>query len=199
MASVTVRPDRVRTFESQESFYAWLGKHWDKETELWIKIHKVRSGLASITPTEAIDAALCWGWIDGIRKGLDETSFLQRYTPRGKKSVWSQINVANVERLIKAGKMQPPGRAHVEAAKADGRWDKAYRVAKSEVPADLLAAIRAEPKAMAMYETLSSQNRFALTFRTLAMKTTAGRAKKIAGFVEMLKRGETIYPNGKGK
>ncbi|MBX3223417.1 MAG: YdeI/OmpD-associated family protein [Labilithrix sp.] len=199
MASVTVRPDRVRTFESQDSFYAWLGKHWDKESELWIKIHKVRSGLASITPTEAIDAALCWGWIDGIRKGLDETSFLQRYTPRGKKSVWSQINVANVERLIKAGKMQPPGRAHVEAAKADGRWDKAYRVAKSEAPADLLAAIRAEPKATAMYETLSSQNRFALTFRTLAMKTAAGRAKKIAGFVEMLKRGETIYPNGKGK
>lgn len=197
MASILVRPDKVREFESQARFYAWLGKHWDKETELWIKIHKIRSGLASITPAEAIDVALCWGWIDGIRKGLDDTSFLQRYTPRGKKSVWSQINVANVERLIEAGKMQPPGRAQVEAAKADGRWERAYSMSKSEAPADLLAAIRAEPKAARAYETLSSQNRFALTFRTLAMKTSAGRAKKIAAFVAMLKKGETIYPNGK--
>ncbi|MBX3212939.1 MAG: YdeI/OmpD-associated family protein [Labilithrix sp.] len=200
MASILVRPDKVREFESQARFYAWLGKHWDKETELWIKIHKIhkiRSGLASITPAEAIDVALCWGWIDGIRKGLDDTSFLQRYTPRGKKSVWSQINVANVERLIEAGKMQPPGRAQVEAAKADGRWERAYSMSKSEAPADLLAAIRAEPKAARAYETLTSQNRFALTFRTLAMKTSAGRAKKIAAFVAMLKKGETIYPNGK--
>lgn len=197
MASILVRPDKVREFENQARFYAWLGKHWDKETELWIKIHKVRSGLASITPAEAIDVALCWGWIDGIRKGLDDRSFLQRYTPRGKRSVWSQINVANVERLIKAGKMQPSGRAQVEAAKADGRWERAYRMSKSEAPADLLAAIRAEPKAARAYETLSSQNRFALTFRTLAMKSNAGRAKRIAAFVEMLKKGETIHPNGK--
>ncbi len=111
--------------------------------------------------------------------------------------MWSQINVANVERLIKAGKMQPSGRAQVEAAKADGRWERAYSMSKSEAPADLLAAIRAEPKALLAYETLSSQNRFALTFRTLAMKTSAGRAKKIAAFVAMLKKGETIYPNGK--
>ncbi|HVH46220.1 MAG TPA: YdeI/OmpD-associated family protein [Labilithrix sp.] len=199
MASIEVDPKKVREFESEERFYAWLGKHWNKETEVWIKIHKVASGLTSITPKEAIDVVLCWGWIDGVRKGFDDKSFLQRYTPRGKKSVWSQINVANVQRLTKAGRMRPPGQAQVDAAKADGRWQKAYSVTKTEAPEDLLAAIRAEPKAMAMYEKLSSQNRFALTFRTLNMKTEAGRKKKIASFVAMLEKGETIYPNGKTK
>jgi uncharacterized protein YdeI (YjbR/CyaY-like superfamily) len=142
---------------------------------------------------------LCWGWIDGIRKGLDETSFLQRYTPRGKKSVWSQVNVANVARLTEAGRMQAPGKAQVDAAKADGRWKKAYSMTKTEAPADLLAAVRARPEALAMYQRLSSQNRFALTFRTLNMKTAAGRKKKIETFVEMLAKGETIHPNGASK
>lgn len=195
MASVRVDPARVHEFETEQSFYRWLRAHWDSEPEVWIKIHKLRSGLASITPTEAIDAALCWGWIDGIRKGFDDKSFLQRYTPRGKKSAWSKINVANVERLQKAGRMQPSGLVHVEAAKADGRWDNAYRM-NDEAPADLLAAIRAEAKAQAMYETLSAQNRFALTFRTLVLKTAAGRARKIAQLVDMLKRGETVHPQG---
>ena len=198
MASVRVDPSKVLELEGEQGFYKWLAKHWDKEPEVWIRIYKVRSGVPSITPAQAVDVVLCWGWIDGIRKSLDDESFLQRYSPRGKKSVWSQINVANVERLTKAGKMQPPGLAQVEAAKADGRWDKAYRIAKSEAPPDLLAAIRAEPKALAMYEALSSQNRFALTFRTLSMKTEAGRKKRIAAFVEMLKKGETIHPQSKG-
>ena len=195
MAPVHVDPRKVREFENEQSFYEWLGKNWNKETEIWIKIHKVSSGRASITPKEAIDVVLSWGWIDGIRKGLDETSYLQRYTPRGKKSVWSQINVANVERLIQAGKMRPPGMAQVDAAKADGRWEKAYRMAKSEAPEDLLAAIRANPKALATYQKLSSQNRFSLTFRTLNMKTAAGRKKKIEAFVAMLAKGKTIHPN----
>jgi uncharacterized protein YdeI (YjbR/CyaY-like superfamily) len=199
MASVRVDRNKVFAFEDEQTFDRWLGAHWDTEQELWIKIHKVRSGLASITPAQAIDVVLCWGWIDGIRKGFDETSFLQRYTPRRKKSVWSQINVANIARLTKAGRMQPSGIAHVDAAKADGRWQKAYRISNGEAPEDLLAAIRAEPKAMAMYEVLSSQNRFALTFRTLAMTTAAGRKKKIAWFVAMLKEGKTIHPNGKPK
>ncbi len=196
MAAVHVDPEKVHEFESEKSFYAWLGKNWNKETEVWIKIHKVSSGLASITPKEAIDVVLCWGWIDAIRKGLDDTSFLQRYTRRRKKSIWSQVNVANVARLIEARRMRPPGLAQIEAAKADGRWTKAYSMTKSEAPADLLAAIRAKPKALAMYEKLSAQNRFALTFRTLNMKTEAGRKKKIATFAEMLARGETIHPNG---
>lgn len=198
MAQVPVDPNKVHEFEDAKSFYAWLRKHGKTESEVWIKIHKVRSGLASITPAEAIDVALCWGWIDAIRKSFDERSFLQRYTPRGKKSVWSQVNVANVARLIEAKKMQPAGLAPVEAAKADGRWDAAYGIKTSKAPPELLVAIRASPEAHAMYETLSSQNRFALTFRTLGMKTEAGRAKKIATFVAMLERGETIYPNGRG-
>jgi uncharacterized protein YdeI (YjbR/CyaY-like superfamily) len=198
MGTVRVDPSRVREFKDEKSFYAWLGKNWDTEPEVWIKIHKVRSGLPSITPAQAIDVVLCWGWIDGIRKGFDENSFLQRYTRRGSKSVWSQINVANVARLTKAGQMKPPGLAQVEAAKTDGRWAKAYRVSKTEPPADLLAAIREEPRAQAMYERLNAQNRFALTFRVLSLKTDEGRKKRIAAFVDMLKRGKTIHPNGKG-
>lgn len=199
MAPVRVDPKKVRELADAGAFYEWLAKHGASEDEVWIKIHKIRSGKRSITPAEAIDVALCWGWIDGIRKGLDEHSFLQRYTPRGKKSVWSAANVANVERLTKAGKMQPAGFAQVEAAKADGRWANAYRMAKSEAPKDLLAAIEASPKARAMYATLSAQNRFSLTFRTMSLKTEQARKKKIRAFVEMLERGETIHPNDKGK
>jgi len=193
---VKVDPRHVHEFEDEQSFYVWLGKNWNQETEVWIKIHKVSSGLASITPKEAIDVVLCFGLIDGIRKGLDGTSYLQRYTPRSKKSIWSQVNIENVERLIKNGRMRAPGLAQIEAAKADGRWRNAYRMAKSEAPKDLLAAIRANAKAQATYETLSSQNRFSLTFRTNNMKTDEGRKKKIEAFVAMLARGETIHPNG---
>lgn len=197
MVSVTVNPSKVHEFKDQQRFFDWLAKHGSKEQEVWIKIHKLRSGLPSITPAEAIEVALCWGWIDGIRKGFDEQSFLQRYTPRGKKSVWSQINVANAERLIEAGRMQPAGLAQITAAKLDGRWHRAYRMTNAEAPEDLLAAIRAEPKARAMYETLSAQNRFSLTFRTNQLKTASGRKKKIAAFVELLKSGKAIHPNGK--
>jgi uncharacterized protein YdeI (YjbR/CyaY-like superfamily) len=196
MATVRVDPSKVREFEDERTLYEWLRKNWDKEQEVWIKIYKVRSGVSSITPTQAIDVVLCWGWIDGIRKGFDDKSFLQRYTPRGKKSVWSQINVANVERLTKVGRMQPPGLAQVAAAKADGRWERSYGMTTTKAPEDLLAAIRAEPKALAMYEALSAQNRFSLVFRTLSMKTAAGRKKKIANLVEMLKNGKTIHPQG---
>ena len=196
MAAVKVDPSRVHEFANEKTFQAWLRKNWNKEPEIWIKIHKVRSGRPSITPVEAIDAVLCWGWIDAIRKSFDEESYLQRYCPRGKKSVWSKVNVANVARLTKAGRMQPSGQAQVDAAKADGRWDNAYQQAGHEPPADLLAAIRAKPKAQAMYEKLSSQNRFALTFRTTSMKTEEGRKRKIASFVAMLEKGETIHPNG---
>ena len=198
MAPIKVDPEKVREFKDAPSFYKWLGKHHDKQNELWIKIHKVNSGLPSITPTEAIDVALCWGWIDAVRKGFDDNSYLQRYTPRGKKSIWSQINVANVARLIQEGRMTEHGLRAVEAAKSDGRWDRAYGSGKDmEIPADLQAAINAEPKASRMLEKLSAQNRFALAFRVHNMKTAAGRKKKIETFVEMLKRGETIYPQRK--
>jgi uncharacterized protein YdeI (YjbR/CyaY-like superfamily) len=198
MAPVTVDPKKVRTFKNADAFYEWLGKNHATADEVWIKIHKVDSGLPSITPKEAIDVVLCWGWIDGLRKSLDKNSFLQRYSPRAPKGVWSKINVANVARLVKEGRMTPHGLAQVEAAKADGRWKRAYGSSKDmKIPPDLAAAINAEPKAKAMFAKLSAQNRFALAFRTHNMKTEAGRKKKIAAFVAMLKRGETIYPQGK--
>lgn len=190
-----VDPSKVYTFKDAESFYKWLGKKHDNQDEIWIKIHKVGSGLKSITPKEAIDVVLCWGWIDGLRKSFDDKSFLQRYSPRGKKGTWSQINVDNVARLIGDGRMTAQGLREVEAAKADGRWARAYKSGKDmKIPDDLQAAIDAEPKAKAMLATLSAQNRFALAFRTHNMKTEAGRKKKIETFVAMLKRGETIYP-----
>jgi uncharacterized protein YdeI (YjbR/CyaY-like superfamily) len=198
MPPVKVDPDKVRTFKDAASFYTWLGKRHNKDDEIWIKIHKVDSGLKSITAKEAIDVVLCWGWIDGLRKGFDERSFLQRYSPRKKQSVWSQINVANVARLIEEGRMTGHGLAHVDAAKADGRWSRAYKSGKDmKIPADLQAAIDAEPKAKAMLATLSEQNRFALAFRTHNMKTQTGRKKKIETLVAMLKRGETLYPQRK--
>lgn len=198
MPPVKVDPNKVRTFKDAASFYTWLGKNHDKDEEVWIKIHKVDSGLTSITAKEAIDVVLCWGWIDGLRKGFDDKSFLQRYSPRKKTSVWSQINVANVARLIEEGRMTAHGLAHVDAAKADGRWARAYKSGKDmKIPADLQAAIDAAPKAKAMLGKLSEQNRFALAFRTHNMKTPAGRKKKIETFVAMLKRGETIYPQRK--
>lgn len=194
MPPVQVDPNRVHEFETAEAFNLWLSRNHASETEVWIRIHKVASGLKSITPVEAIDACLCWGWIDAIRKGLDTTSYLQRYTPRGRKSVWSEINVANVARLIAEGRMTEHGLRHVDAAKADGRWEKAYRVRDAKIPDDFQAAIDADPKAKAMFATLTAQNRFALLFRIQSLKTEAGRRKRIEASVAMLARGETIYP-----
>ncbi|CDX27207.1 conserved hypothetical protein [Mesorhizobium sp. ORS 3324] len=198
MAPIKVDPDKVHEFPDAKSFYTWLADNHASEDEVWIKIHKVGSGLASITPKEAIDVVLCFGWIDAVRKSLDGQSFLQRYTPRGQKSIWSRINIDNVARLIEEGRMTKHGLKQVEMAKADGRWDRAYAGSKEmTIPPDLQAAIDAEPKAREMLAKLSAQNRFALAFRVHNMKTEAGRRKKIESFVEMLKRGETIYPQKK--
>jgi uncharacterized protein YdeI (YjbR/CyaY-like superfamily) len=149
MAPVFVDPDRVHAFADQATFYDWLERHHDSEPEVWIRIYKKASGMPSITPIEAIDAVLCWGWIDAIRKSYDDVSFIQRYTRRGAKSVWSQINRDNVVRLIADGRMTEHGIKHVEAAKADGRWDAAYGSSKTMVmPDDLMDAIKAQPKAL---------------------------------------------------
>ena len=191
-------PKKIRGFRTEAAFAAWLGKNHARETELWLLIHKKDSGLPTITYAQALDIALCWGWIDGLRKGFDEHSFLQRFTPRKAKSVWSQVNRGHIARLKKAGRMTPHGQRHVDAAKADGRWDAAYAPIRSAtadtVPADLRAAIEASPRARKTFKTLGKMNLFALTFRTNNMKTPAGRAKKIAALVAMLERGETIVP-----
>ena len=193
MAPVIVDPANIREFADKNAFYDWLAQHHDSADEVWIRIFKKGTGKPTINAVEAIDVVLCWGWIDAIRKSWDDESFVQRYTRRGKKSAWSDINKANVARLVEEGRMTEHGLKHVELAKADGRWDASYRTTM-EPPPDLLAAIEASAAATDFYRTLTAQNRFALTFRVINLKTPAARARKIAGFVEMLEKGETIYP-----
>ncbi len=196
---VQVDPRRTKAFASAAAFERWLAAHHDTEREIWIRMHKKASGLPSITPAQALDVALCWGWIDGLRKGLDERSFLQRYSPRGPKSTWSQINREHVARLVACGRMTPHGQRHVDAARADGRWDAAYAplrtVTVASLPADLRAAIEASPRARRMLATLNKPNLFTLAFRTNAAKTPAARARRIAVLVAMLRNGRTPVPN----
>jgi len=188
----------TKSFATPKALENWMRARHDKQPELWIKIHKKGSGLRSVTAPEALEVMLCWGWIDGLRRGFDEKSFLQRYTPRRAKSIWSQVNREHVARLIKAGRMTRHGQAQIDAAKKDGRWAAAYspirKASADNLPPDLLKAIRANAKARQTFKTLSRMNLFALAFRTNNMKTPAGRAKKIESLVAMLARGETIIP-----
>jgi uncharacterized protein YdeI (YjbR/CyaY-like superfamily) len=186
---------RIKSFRAEAAFEAWLRKNHARETEVWLRIFKKDSGVPTVSSAEALDVVLCWGWIDGVRKSFDERSFLQRYTPRRSKSVWSQINRGHVTRLTAAGRMKPSGQRQVDAAKADGRWDAAYAPMRvTTIPDDLRAAINASPRARKTFGTLGRQNLFALAYRTNGMKTAAGRARKIAALVTMLERGATIYP-----
>ena len=198
MAPIIPDPTRIKTFRTEAAFERWMRANHARETELWLKVYKKDSGIATITTAQALDVALCWGWIDGIRKAFDDRSFLQRYTPRRAKSIWSRINCENIARLTAAGRMTPHGQRQVDAAKADGRWDAAYAPIRSAtrdtIPDDLRAAIEASPRARKTFQTLGRQNLFALAFRTNHMKTPAGRARKIAALVAMLERGETIVP-----
>jgi len=191
-------PARIRTFPSQATFNAWLRRNHARESELWLRVFKKASGQTSITTAEALEVALCWGWIDGIRKAYDEDTFLQRYTPRRKKSLWSQVNRDHVARLMAAGRMQPPGLREVEAAQADGRWDAAYApmrtVTIETLPADLLEAIRGNRRAWATLHTLNRQNLMALSFRTSSLKSAERRATRIAEFVTLLARGKALVP-----
>ena len=198
MAPIIPDPKKIKSFRTEAAFATWLAANHARETELWLKFHKKGSGLPTVTGAQALDVALCWGWIDGIRKGLDESSVLQRYTPRRARSVWSQINREHVARLTAAGRMTPHGQRQVDAAMADGRWDAAYAPIRSAteatLPDDLRASIEANPLARKTLQTLGRQNLFALAFRTNNMKTSVGRARKIATLVAMLERGETIVP-----
>jgi uncharacterized protein YdeI (YjbR/CyaY-like superfamily) len=197
VAAIIPNPSAIRAFANAKAFETWLSKHHDKQSEIYLRIYKKGSGVATVTYAEALDVALCWGWIDGLKKAYDAQSFLQRFSPRRTKSVWSQINREHVARLIEAGRMTPHGLHQVEAAKADGRWQAAYASpSKSSIPDDLRAAIEAEPKARKTFATLNKVNLFALAFRVGTAKTAAGRAKRIETFVELLKRGESLHANG---
>jgi uncharacterized protein YdeI (YjbR/CyaY-like superfamily) len=198
MASVIPNPRTIQSFRTQAAFEAWLAANHARETEVWLKVHKKASGLPSVTCAQALEVALCWGWIDGLRKSFDDRSFLQRYSPRKARSIWSQINRDHIARLTAEGRMTPHGQRHVDAAKADGRWDAAYapisKTTDATIPDDLRAAIEASPRARKIFRTLGRMNIFALAFRTNNMKTPGGRTKKIAALVAMLERGETIVP-----
>lgn len=178
------------------AWHDWLRAHHQDSDGVWLVLAKKNvTDPTSLTYDEALEEALCHGWIDGQRRGRDEQTFIQRYTPRRAKSAWSQRNVALIARLEQDGRMHDAGRAEVERAKADGRWDKAYGGASArELPEDLAAALAAEPKALAMFEILTSANRFAVIYRVNDAKRPETRAKRIALYVEQLARGETIYP-----
>lgn len=174
---------------------AWLEEHHADTPAVWLVLTKKGGTLTTLTWQTALDEALCFGWIDGQARRRDEQSSFQRFTPRGPKSRWSLRNVEHIDRLEREGRMTAAGRAAVEAAKADGRWEAAYAgPATAETPPELLAAIAAVPEAQAMYDVLTSQNRYALYHRITSLKTEAARARRIEEYVAMLARHETIHP-----
>jgi uncharacterized protein YdeI (YjbR/CyaY-like superfamily) len=184
----------ILEFESRAVWEVWLDANHAAARGVWIKIAKKASGIATVTHAEALEVALCFGWIDGQRLGFDEVWFLQRFTHRRPRSRWSQINRDKVESLIEQGMMRPAGLAEIERARADGRWDAAYAGRrKMEVPADLLARLELDPVAAAVFSNLDATNRYAVLYRLHHIKSPDARVRRIDQYVEMLARGETIH------
>jgi uncharacterized protein YdeI (YjbR/CyaY-like superfamily) len=184
----------IITFATAAEFEAWLAREQSAATGVWLKVAKKAAPEETVSVPEALDVALCYGWIDGLRQGLDDHFFLQRFTPRRPRSRWSKINRDKVAALIAAGRMQPAGLAQIEAAKQDGRWDAAYDAASTiTVPPDLQAALDANPQAQAFFATLTGSNRYAVLYRIHDAKRPETRARRIETFVAMLARGETVY------
>ena len=184
----------ILAFPDAPAFEAWLGVQPTAAPGLWVKLGKKGNPASRLTKAEAIDAALCHGWIDGQLNPYDEDWWLIRFTPRKPRGKWSQNNRERAEQLIAAGRMAPRGLSEMQAAKADGRWDAAYASAsKADVPPDLRAALDANPVAAAFFATLTGNNRYAILYRIGAVKRPETRARKIADFVAMLERHETIY------
>jgi uncharacterized protein YdeI (YjbR/CyaY-like superfamily) len=184
----------VLPFSSKDDFEAWLSEHHASADGVWIKVAKKGTGVPTVVVAEALDVALCFGWIDGQRKSLDETYFLQKYTPRRARSKWSKINVGKAEALIESGAMRPAGHAEIERAKADGRWDAAYDPpSKIQVPPDLQAELDSRPEAAAFFATLNQANRNAILYRLHDATRPETQARRLEQFVAMLERGETLY------
>ncbi len=184
------------TVADAAAWQAWLGEHHEQSTGVWLRLAKKgTSKPTSLTYDEALEEALCHGWIDGQVRRLDDLTYRQRFTPRRARSSWSKRNIAHVERLASEGRMRPAGLAAVEQAKADGRWEQAYPgQAEMEVPSDLASALEADPAAQAMFEILTSHNRYAVLLRIHNAKRPDTRARRIEQFVDMLRRGETPHP-----
>jgi uncharacterized protein YdeI (YjbR/CyaY-like superfamily) len=184
----------VRAFRSRDAWAKWLDRHQGEEGGVWMKFAKKGSGVTTIGYVEALEVALCYGWIDAQVKRLDETYYLQRFVPRRPRSRWSKINRDAATRLIESGQMRPPGLAEVERAKADGRWDAAYDSARTAtVPEDFERALARNKRARTFFETLSSANRYAILYQIQEAKRPETRARRIAKFVEMLARGEKLH------
>jgi uncharacterized protein YdeI (YjbR/CyaY-like superfamily) len=187
--------DDIIPFKTAKAWEQWLSKNQSASKGIWLKIAKKESGIPSITYPEALEAALCRGWIDGQKKALDDSWWLQRFTPRAARSIWSKINRQKAEALIEKGRMKAAGLREVQRAKEDGRWDAAYDSwSSAEVPADLAAAFARSPKAKAFFETLDSRNRYAILFRLHGAKQATTREKRLQKFVAMLERKEKIHP-----
>jgi uncharacterized protein YdeI (YjbR/CyaY-like superfamily) len=181
-------------FASAAAWEAWLDENHATSPGLWLQIAKKASGIPTVTYAEAVEVALCFGWIDGQKRAYDDTFFLQRFTPRRARSKWSQINVAKVAELTAAGRMRPAGLAEVESAKADGRWAAAYGgMATITIPDDLLAALESSPQAKAFFERLSRTNRYAVLYRVYDAKRPETRARRIAEITQMLADGKTFH------
>ena len=190
----------VLSFATASAWSEWLVIHHASSRGLWLKIAKKESGSTSLTYAEALEGALAWGWIDGQKATFNDVWWLQRFTPRTAKSLWSKINRAKAERLIAAGMMEAPGLADVECAKRDGRWERAYDGARtSSVPADLIAAFARNARARAFFETLDGTNRYAILYRVQTAKKPETRAERITRFVALCARHETIHPRRQTK
>ncbi len=185
----------VKSFATPRAFETWLSRSHGRVEGIWLVIAKKGSGIRSVTYAEAVEVALCYGWIDGQAKRLDDERYVQKFTPRRERSPWSQINRARALALIDEGRMQEPGLREIERAKADGRWDAAYASPRAAtVPDDLATALRRNKKAKAAFDALDSRNRFAILYRVNDAKKPETRARRIAQFVEMLSEGRKPYP-----
>ena len=181
---------KTMTFKSSKDLSKWLQANHAIESELLIKMFKKGSGIPSVSWNEVVIESLCWGWIDGVKKSLDDEAYLQRITPRKARSNWSKRNTEHVDRLIIEGRMKEPGLVHVRAAKADGRWQNAYTVSEMKVPADFLAALENIPKAKQFYETLNKSNRYAIAYGLESAKKPETRQKRFKKFMDKLIRKE---------
>ena len=184
----------IITFASQQKFRAWLTKNCTRTDGIWLQFFKKNSGVKTVVYAEALDEALCYGWIDAQTKSYDELSYLQRFTPRRAKSIWSKKNTGHVERLIKAGKMTAAGLEKIDAAKADGRWEQAYdSPSEAKLPQDFLEKLCKNLKALAFYNSLNSANKYAIIWRIQTAKKPETRLKRVALILEMLKNGEKFH------
>lgn len=185
----------VLLFKQPRDWARWLDAHHAGGMGVWMQIAKKDAGLRSVTYPEALELALCYGWIDGQKKSHDASSWLQKFTPRGAKSIWSQINRGKALALMDSGQMKPAGLREVERAREDGRWDAAYEPQRTAgMPEDLAAALQATPRAGAFFAELDSRNRYAVLFRLQTAKKAETRARRLAQFVDMLARQEKFYP-----